>query len=147
MTCSTLPIITSATAAIRAIMGTTWSGTATSGTRRRAILAMCTARSPIRSNSLTIRSDATSIRRSPATGFCSESSSKLCSSSFSRRLSMLDVVADDLLGTLGVTLEQGGGALGDGLADETGHGHEVVTDRVELVGIGIAHVPQPTAAR
>ena len=89
MMCSTLPIITSATAAIRAIVGTTGSGTATSGTRRRAILAMCTARSPIRSNSLTIRSEATSIRRSPATGFCSESSSKLCSSSFSRRASML----------------------------------------------------------
>ena len=88
MMCSTLPIITSATAAIRAIIGTTWSGTATSGTRRRAILAMCTARSPIRSNSLTIRSDATSIRRSPATGFCSDSSSKLCSSICSRSVSM-----------------------------------------------------------
>ena len=88
MMCSTLPIITSATAAIRAIIGTTWSGTATSGTRRRAIFAMCTARSPIRSNSLTIRSDATSIRRSPATGFCSESSSKLCSSICSRSASM-----------------------------------------------------------
>ena len=147
MTCSTLPIITSATAAIRAIIGTTWSGTATSGTRSRAILAMWTARSPIRSNSLTIRSEATSIRRSPATGFCSESSSKLCSSSFSRRASICDVVADHLLGTLGVALEQGGGALGDGFPDQAGHRHEVVADGVELVGVGIAHEPQPTAAR
>ena len=60
---------------------------------------------------------------------------------------MLDVVADDLLGPLGVALEQGGRALGDGLAHEAGHHHEVVADRVELVCIGIAHVSQPTADR
>ena len=147
MTYSTLPIITSATAAIRAIIGTTWSGTAMSGTRRRAILAMCTARSPMRSNSLTIRSDATSIRRSPATGFCRESSSKLSSSSFSRRRRSGCVVADHLLGLLGIALEQGGSALGDGFTDESGHRHELVADRVELVGIGVAHEGQPTECR
>ena len=48
--------MSSATSAIRAIVGRTSSGTATSGTRSRAILATCTERSPIRSSSLTIRS-------------------------------------------------------------------------------------------
>lgn len=53
----------------------------------------------------------------------------------------LGVAGDDLLGPLGVALEQRGRALGDRLADEAGHAHEVVADRVELVGVGIAHGP------
>jgi hypothetical protein len=56
MMCSTRPTITSAIVAIREIVGSSSLGTATSGTRSRAIFATCTDRSPIRSNSLTIRS-------------------------------------------------------------------------------------------
>ena len=58
------------------------------GTRRRAILATWTERSPIRSSSLTIRSAETTTRRSPATGCWSESSAKALSSTRSRLASM-----------------------------------------------------------
>ena len=63
-------------------------GIATSGTRSRATLATCTERSPIRSRSETMRSAATSIRSSPATGCCSAMSSKHRSSIDSRIASM-----------------------------------------------------------
>ena len=64
------------------------SGTAMLGTRRRAILATWTERSPIRSSSLTIRSAETTTRRSPATGCWSESSAKALSSTRSRLASI-----------------------------------------------------------
>ena len=80
--------MSSAVSAIRSIVGRSSSGTATAGTRRRAILATWTERSPIRSSSLTIRSAETIIRRSPATGCCSDSSANDVSSTRSRAASI-----------------------------------------------------------
>ena len=80
--------MSSATSAILSMVARIESGTATLGTRRRAILATCTERSPIRSSSLTIRSAETTMRRSPATGCWSESSAKALSSTRSRLASM-----------------------------------------------------------
>ena len=80
--------MSSATSPIRAMVGRISSGTATCGTRSRAILATCTDRSPIRSSSLTIRSAETTTRRSPATGCWRERMEKAVSSTFSRALSM-----------------------------------------------------------
>ena len=57
------------------------------------------------------------------------------------------VLADHLLGALGIALEQGGSALGDGFTHEAGHQYEVVTDRVELVAVGITHESEPTQVR
>ena len=104
--------MSSATSAIRAIVGRTSSGTATSGTRSRAILATCTDRSPIRSSSLTIRSAATTIRRSPATGCWSESSENAVLLDPLAGAVDLGVGGDDLLGDLGVAVEQGLGGAG-----------------------------------
>ena len=70
------------------MVGRSSSGTATFGTRSRAILATWTERSPIRSSSLTIRSAETIMRRSPATGCCSESSENAVSSTRSRARSI-----------------------------------------------------------
>ena len=80
---ATRATMSSATSAIREMVGRISSGTAISGTRSRAILATCTDRSPIRSSSLTIRSAETTIRRSPATGCCSDSRDRQLSSTFS----------------------------------------------------------------
>ena len=49
------------------------------------------------------------------------------------------VVADDLLGDLGVRGEQGLGGPRHGDLDHLGHVDELVDDRVELVEVGIAH--------
>ena len=78
----------SATCAILATVGCTSAGTATLGTRSRAILATCTDRSPIRSSSVTIRSAATTVRRSLATGCCRDSSENAVSSTRSRARSI-----------------------------------------------------------
>ena len=77
-----------AVAAIFSIVGRSSSGTATDGTRSRAILATWTERSPMRSSSLTIRSAETIIRRSPATGCWSESRANDVSSTRSRAASI-----------------------------------------------------------
>ena len=80
--------MSSATSAIRLMVGRISSGTATLGTRSRAILATCTDRSPIRSSSVTIRRAATTTRRSPATGCWRESSENAVSSTRSRARSI-----------------------------------------------------------
>ena len=80
--------MSSATSAIRLTVGRISSGTAMLGTRSRAILATCTDRSPIRSSSVTIRSAATTTRRSPATGACRESSENAVSSTRTRARSI-----------------------------------------------------------
>ena len=80
--------MSSATSAIRLTVGRISSGTAMLGTRSRAILATCTDRSPIRSSSVTIRSAATTTRRSPATGCWRESRENAVSSTRSRAWSM-----------------------------------------------------------
>ena len=130
-----------ATSAIRSMVGSIGSGgTATSGTRSCATLATCTDRSPIRSRSATIRTAATSIRRSPATGCCRASSSKAPVLDVARGCaSIFASSAMHLLGDAGVGGEQGRGRPADGLLDLLGHRDQVVDDRVELVEVGVTH--------
>ena len=134
--------MSSATAAIFDIVGRQPRGTATPGTRRRAILATCTDRSPIRSSSLTMRSAATTVRRSPATGCWSDSSSKAASSTRSRArsISMSALITCSAMTTSPDMRDSV--ARRDGHLDLAADVAEVVEDALELVMELIAHAAE-----
>ncbi len=135
--------MSSATSAIRATVGRISRGTATFGTRSRAILATCTDRSPIRSSSLTMRSAATTVRRSPATGCCRESSENAFSSTALPCAVDVDVRADHLLGDLGVAGQQRLGGESYGFLDAAADAGKVVEDGIELFMEGLTHGGDP----
>ncbi len=135
--------MSSAVSAILVIVSLMSSGTATLGTRSRAILATCTDRSPIRSSSVTIRSAAMMTRRSPATGCCRLSSSNADSSTFSRARSISASSADHLLRDRGVAAHQCLGGSADRDLDLAADGGQVVEDGVELLMEDVTHGPEP----
>ncbi len=147
MISATRATICSATWAIRSMVGRAWSGTAMPGTRSRAILATCTERSPIRSSSLTIRSAATMVRRSRATGCCSERSSKADSSTRSRArsISRSALITRSAMAASPVMRAVGGEA--DGAVDVAADAGEVGEDLLELVVELVAHVADSTDRR
>ena len=143
MTCSTLPIITSATAAIRAIVGTTSVGHGDVGHAQP-----CDLRDVHRevTHPLELADHPQRGHEHPQVAGDRVLQREQLEAVLLQLLAQgvdLPVVGDDLLGPLGVALEQGGGSLGDGLTDQSGHRHELAADGIELVGIGITHEVQP----
>ena len=113
------------------------------GTRSRAILATCTERSPIRSSSVTIRSAATTTRRSPATGAWRESRENAVSSTRTRASSITTSALMTRSAISAFAGQQRLGGAGDRLLDLGADRGEVVEDRLELVVEELHAWPQP----
>ena len=135
--------MSSATSAIRSMVGRISSGTATLGTRRRAILATWTDRSPIRSSSLTIRSaDDDHAQVAGHRLLEGQQGEGVVLDPLAVGVDGL-VGADHLLGDGGVAGQQRRGGSVDGHLDLAAHLGEVGEDGVELVMEGLTHDAQP----